>query len=190
MRSASRAKSSSVVLPSIAGACASGPAVLAFAVNLHDALARGEVARGGDLLDERLDVGAEELGRLVAGLADQMKVPRVPVRVLEPEAALAEVDLARDARVDHPLQRAVDRGAADALVLAARDVEEIVGAEVPSCLRNTLRMRSRLLDRLPPAGRSRSMSGMVVLMRVTQRVTAAKRQPAATRRVDGHRPRR
>ena len=113
---------------------ASGPAALAVAVDLDDALARGEVARGRDLLDERLDVGAEELGRLVAGLADQMEVPRVPVRVLEAEAALAEIDLAGDARIDHPLERAVDRGAADPLVFAADDVEEIVGAEVPLLL--------------------------------------------------------
>ena len=32
--------------------------------------------------------------------------------------------------VDHPLQRAVDGGAADAGMLAAYEVEEIVGAEV------------------------------------------------------------
>ena len=52
------------------------------------------------------------------------------VRVLEPEAALAEVDLAGDARVDHPLQRAVDGGPADALVLLAHQVDEVVGAQV------------------------------------------------------------
>ena len=91
-----------------------------------------EAARGRDFLEQRLDVGAEELERLVAGLADQMEVPRVPVRVLEPEAPFAEVDLARDAGVHHPLQRAVDGGAADAAdVLAADQVDEIVGAEVP-----------------------------------------------------------
>ena len=61
-----------------------------------------------------------------------MKVPRVPVRMLEAEPALAEVDLAGDARVDHPLQRAVDGGAADPLILAADEIDQIVGAEVPS----------------------------------------------------------
>src|SRR5690606_13146563 len=62
---------------------AAGPAVLALPVDLQDALARGEAARRGDLLDERLDVGAEELGGLVAGLADQMEMAWVAVRVLE-----------------------------------------------------------------------------------------------------------
>ena len=48
-----------------------------------------------------------------------MKVPRVPVRMFEAEPALAEIDLAGDARVHHPLQGAIDGGAADALILAA-----------------------------------------------------------------------
>ena len=50
----------------------------------------------------------------MAGLADQVEVARVAVRGLEAEAAFAEVDLAGDAGVDHPLQRAIDGGAADA----------------------------------------------------------------------------
>ena len=75
----------------------------------------GEIARRGDLLEQRFDVGAEELERSVAALADQMEVPRMPVRVLEAEPAFAEIDLARDPGVHHPLQRAVDRRPADAL---------------------------------------------------------------------------
>ena len=55
---------------------------------------------------------------------------RVAVGVLEPEPALAEVDLARDAGLDHPLQRPVDRGAADVLVLAVDQIVEVVRAEV------------------------------------------------------------
>jgi hypothetical protein len=47
-----------------------------------------------------------ELERLVAGLADEVEVPRMTIRVLEPELALAEVHPPRDARLDHPLQRA------------------------------------------------------------------------------------
>ena len=86
---------------------------LAGAVNLQHALPRREAARRRDFLDQRLDVGAEELERVVAALADQMKVARMPVGVLEAEAAFAEIDLPRDARVDHPLQGAVDRRAAD-----------------------------------------------------------------------------
>ena len=67
----------------------------------------------------------------MAGLADQVEVARLPVRVLEAEASFAEVDLARDARVHHPLQRAVDGGAADAVVFLANEIDEVVGAEVP-----------------------------------------------------------
>ena len=54
----------------------------------------------------------------------------MPVRVLEAELAFAEIDLAGDAGLDHPLQRAVDGGAADALVFAADEVDQIVGADV------------------------------------------------------------
>ena len=61
-----------------------------------------------------------------------MKVPRVAVRRLEARAAFAEVDLAGDAGVDHPLQRAVDGRPADARRLAADEIEQIVGADVPS----------------------------------------------------------
>ena len=67
----------------------------------------------------------------MAGLADQMEVARLPVGVLEAEPPLAEVDLAGDAGVHHPLQRAVDGGAADAMVFAANEIDQIVGAEVP-----------------------------------------------------------
>ena len=52
------------------------------------------------------------------------------VRVLEAELALAEIHLARDARIHHPLQRAIDRGAADALIFATDQVDQIVGAQM------------------------------------------------------------
>ncbi|MNC86243.1 hypothetical protein D3C83_18870 [compost metagenome] len=67
----------------------------------------------------------------MTGLANEVEVARLAVRMLEPEASFAEVDLARDAGVDHPLQRAVDGRAADALVFLANLVDEIVGAEMP-----------------------------------------------------------
>src|SRR5215203_2173368 len=57
----------------------------------------------------------------------------------------------------------------------------------PSCLRNTFRMRSRLLDRFAPAGRSRSMSAGVVLMLAAQRAGAGGRRSAA-RRLDARPP--
>ena len=89
-----------------------------------------KLLRRRDFLDEPLDVGAEELERAMAGLADEMEMPRLAVRVLEAEPALAEIDLARDAGVHHPLQRAVDGGAADAMIVLADQIDEVVGAEV------------------------------------------------------------
>src|SRR4051812_19670027 len=56
-----------------------GLAGLAGPVDLQDALPRREAARRRDLLDQRLDVGAEELERAVALLANQMKMPRMAV---------------------------------------------------------------------------------------------------------------
>ncbi len=111
--------------------CAPGPALLAGAVDLHDALRRGEVARGRHFLHDALDVRAEELERPMTGLADQVEVARMAIGVLEAEPALAEVDLAGDAGVHHPLQRAVDGGAADAVIFASDEIDEIVGAQVP-----------------------------------------------------------
>ena len=66
----------------------------------------------------------------MALLADEVEVARVVIGRLEARAALAEVDFTREALIDHPLQRAVDGGAADAGVIAAYEAEEIVGAEV------------------------------------------------------------
>src|SRR5262245_28030509 len=66
----------------------------------------------------------------MAVLADQVKVARLPVRVLEAEAAFTEINLARNPGVDHPLERPIDGRPADALIFAADDVDEIVGSEV------------------------------------------------------------
>ncbi len=55
---------------------------------------------------------------------------RVPVRVLESELALTEIHAPRDARLDHPLERAIDRRAADSPVLRPDRVDERVGADV------------------------------------------------------------
>src|SRR4029450_12103179 len=100
------------------------------AVNLEDALARGEIPRRRHFFEKGLDVRAQELERAVAGLADEMKVARMPVRVLEAEPALAKIDLARDARLFHPLQRAVDGGAADFLIFPLDQVVQIVGSQM------------------------------------------------------------
>jgi len=113
-----------------AGRGAPGAALLAGAVDLDHALGRGETARGRHLFDEHLDIRAEELERAVTALANEMEMAGLPVRVLEPEPPLPEVDLAGDTRVHHPLQRAIDGGAADAMVVLADQVEQIVGAQV------------------------------------------------------------
>ena len=66
----------------------------------------------------------------MADVADEMKMARMAVGRLEARTALAEIDLAGDAGVDHPLQRAVDGGAADARILAAHEIAEIVRAQM------------------------------------------------------------
>ena len=108
-----------------------GPAGFARAMDLQDALPRREVARRRHFLEQGFDVRAQELERPVAGLADEMKVPRMAIGMLEAEAAFAKIHLARDARLLHPLERAVDGGAADFLVFAPDEIVEIVGGEVP-----------------------------------------------------------
>src|SRR4026208_1863174 len=95
-----------------------GPALFASPVNLDDALRRPEAASRRHFFDQRFDVGAQELKRLMAGLADQVEGPGVAIRVLDPESALAEIALARDACVDHPLEGPIDGGPADSLVFA------------------------------------------------------------------------
>lgn len=50
--------------------------------------------------------------------------------MLETESTFAEIDFARDASVHHPLQGAVDGGAADAVVFLAYQIDEIVGTEM------------------------------------------------------------
>ena len=50
--------------------------------------------------------------------------------MLEPEPPFAKIDAACHARFDHPLQRAIDRGPADARVARAHHVNQLVGADV------------------------------------------------------------
>ncbi len=66
----------------------------------------------------------------MTGRAHEMKVPRVAEGRLEARAAVPEVDFAGDACAHHPLERTIDRGAADAGSFAANLVEEIVRAEM------------------------------------------------------------
>ena len=109
-------------------------------MNLQHALTGGEIARRRDLLEQRFDVGAQELERTIAGLADEMEVPRMPVRMFEAESPFAEVYFARDPGVDHPLQRAVDGRTAHARrrdrrigsrrLFASNQFDEIVGGQM------------------------------------------------------------
>src|SRR5262249_25994628 len=107
-----------------------GAALFARTENLHDRLRRREVARGGDVFHQRLDVRAEELRGAAANVADEKETTRVPVGRFEAEATIAKVDLAREAGVDHPLERAVDGRAADSGRVAVHERNEIVGADV------------------------------------------------------------
>ncbi len=59
-----------------------------------------------------------------------MEMPRMAIRRLETRSAVAEVHLARDAGADHPLQGAVDGGAADARILVADEIAQIVRAQM------------------------------------------------------------
>src|SRR5262249_38721494 len=108
---------------------------------------------------------AQEFGRAVAGGADEMKVPRMPLGRFEPRAPFAEVDFARDAARTHPLERAVHRGAADPGRLAMDEVHELVGADVSLLTKEHVNdaisfagflSRQRTIDR---SRRSRSRSG-------------------------------
>src|SRR3954471_24417496 len=69
-----------------------------------------------------------------------MKVARVTIGMLEAKSALAEIDLARNARFNHPLQRPIHRGAAhrrrrrrragSGRLLASNQFDEVVGSQV------------------------------------------------------------
>jgi len=60
-----------------------------------------------------------------------MEMAGLTVSLFEAEPPFTEVDLAGNAGLDHPLQSAVDGGAADAAVFLPHQVHEVIGAEVP-----------------------------------------------------------
>jgi hypothetical protein len=88
------------------------------------------MTRGGDLFHQRFDIGAEKLRRAVARRANEVEMAGVTVRRLESGTALPEIDLPGDAAIDHPLERAIDRGAANARMLTANEIEEVVRTQV------------------------------------------------------------
>ena len=59
-----------------------------------------------------------------------MEMSGLTIGVLEPESPLAEIDLAGDARINHPLQRAIHRCTADAVIVTSNEIDQIVGAEM------------------------------------------------------------
>ena len=63
-------------------------------------------------------------------VADQVEVPRMAVGGLESRTAFAEIDLAGDPGVHHPLQRAVDGRATDPGILLADEVAQIICAQM------------------------------------------------------------
>ena len=130
--------------------CGTGAARFTGAVDLHHGLSRGERARERDFFHQLLDVRAQELVRAVAGLADQVKVARMAIRMFEAEPAFAEIHLAGDARFFHPQQRAVDGGAADAVIFLLDERDEIVSAQV------SLLLEERVDDQVAFAGSLRA----------------------------------
>ena len=131
MRSASRANTRSVVAPSSVAVLRPVRHSSQVPRICTTVCAAVKPRADDDLLDQRLDVGAQELGRAMAGVADEMKMPRMAVRGLEARPAFAEIHLAGDAGADHPLQRAVDGRAADARILVAHEIAQIVRAQMP-----------------------------------------------------------
>jgi hypothetical protein len=99
-------------------------------MDLEHALTRRESARRRDLFEKRFDVRAEELERAVTALADEMEMAGMSVRMLEAKPPFAEIDLPGNAGFNHPLQRAVNRGAADSLILPPDQIDQIFGGEV------------------------------------------------------------
>ena len=89
-----------------------------------------EAARRGDLLESDSTSELRNSDERWQVLQTRWKCRGMPVGRLEARAALAEVDLAGDAGADHPLQRPVDRGAADPGIFVADEVAEIVRAQM------------------------------------------------------------
>jgi hypothetical protein len=75
-----------------------------------------------------------------------MVVPRVAVGGLEAKTALTEIHLPGDASLHHPLERPVQGGTADALIVTPDEFEQVVGAEV------SLLAEEHVQDLLPLAG--------------------------------------
>ena len=51
--------------------------------------------------------------------------------MLQADTPLTEVERACTARVDHPLQGAIDSGATDPVIVAPYEIDEVVSAEMP-----------------------------------------------------------
>ena len=95
-------------------------------------------------------------------LADQMEVTGLTVGMLEPESPFAEVHLAGNARIDHPLERAINRGTTDPVIVPPDQINEVVSTEMPFLPQEDVDNLLPLAERLPPVGFSRLRSGRAV----------------------------
>ena len=106
------------------------PAAAADAPQLVGVRQQDEAVVRGDFVLQRLDARLEELDDAPALIADQVVVVVARAQALVPVAGLADPQAAHDPGVDHQLERAVDRGARDLLVLGAQAHEQLVGLHV------------------------------------------------------------
>ena len=84
----------------------------------------------GDLVLQRLDARLEELDDLAALIADQVVVVVAGVQTLVAVPGLADPELPDDAGFDEELERPVDRGPGDLLVLGPEPNEQFVCFDV------------------------------------------------------------
>jgi hypothetical protein len=84
----------------------------------------------GDLVLERFDAGLEELDDPSALIADQVVVVVSGVEALVAVSGFADAELSDDACFDEELERPVDRGPGDLLVLGPEPNEQFVCFDV------------------------------------------------------------
>ena len=67
---------------------------------------------------------------MVAGLANEVKVPRMAIRMLKPKPSLTKINLSRDASLYHPLKGSIDSRSANLMIITTHDLDEIISAEM------------------------------------------------------------
>ncbi len=112
-----------------------------------------------NLILQRFDFLADELDDGAAPVAHHVIVVTAPMDVLEERMALVEVMLVNQARLGEVIQRAVQRGATDALPLAAQVRQKLLGVEVPFVAQDTV-------EDLEPFGRDAQVTRTQMLAQV------------------------